>query len=87
MAEKKFEDAIQRLEEIVDKMESGDLSLDESLRYYEEGIKLTRACYKKLTEAEKKIEKLIKKQDGQQKKGFETQALDLFTENGAEGES
>ncbi|MDP8263433.1 MAG: exodeoxyribonuclease VII small subunit [Candidatus Ancaeobacter aquaticus] len=68
MKEIKFEDALQNLETIVGDMEAGELSLDESLKKYEEGIKLSRFCLKKLDEAEKKIEMLQKGLDGKVKK-------------------
>ncbi len=55
-----FEDSLKRLEEIVQKLEEGELSLDESLKLFEEGIEISRACTKKLSDAEKKVEKLIK---------------------------
>lgn len=55
-----FEDSLNRLEQIVQKLEEGELSLDESLKLFEEGIEISRACTKKLSEAEKKVEKLIK---------------------------
>ncbi len=58
--EKSFEEALKRLEEIVQKLEGGDLSLDESLSLFEEGINLSRFCTKKLAQAEKKVEKLLK---------------------------
>lgn len=51
-----FEESLARLEEITGKLESNDLSLDESLRIFEEGIKLSRFCEEKLTEAEQKLE-------------------------------
>jgi len=54
MAEIKFEKAVERLEKIVDELESGSLDLDESLKAYEEGVKLIKLCSKKLNEAEKK---------------------------------
>ncbi len=57
----KFEDALKRLEKIVEKLESGDASLDESLGLYEEGISLFRGCQSKLDEAKKKVEVLTKK--------------------------
>jgi exodeoxyribonuclease VII small subunit len=61
MSEKEnFESALKRLEEIVQKLEEGNLSLDDSLKLFEEGIQLSRFCTKKLSEAEKKVEKLIK---------------------------
>ncbi|MCK4797078.1 MAG: exodeoxyribonuclease VII small subunit [Spirochaetes bacterium] len=51
-----FEHSLLRLEEITQKLESGELSLDESLKIFEEGIKLSRLCEKKLTEAEQKLD-------------------------------
>jgi len=59
----KFEDALKRLEEITDKLETGDLSLEESLKLYQEGIKLKEWCYKYLQEAEGKIYKIIQSND------------------------
>ncbi|PIQ86445.1 MAG: exodeoxyribonuclease VII small subunit [Candidatus Omnitrophica bacterium CG11_big_fil_rev_8_21_14_0_20_45_26] len=52
----KFEKAVANLEKIVEELESGELDLDQALKRYEEGVKLSRACTKKLAEAEKKIE-------------------------------
>lgn len=59
-----FEKALNRLEEIVSQLETGDLSLDESLKIFQEGIELSRFCTKKLTEAEAKVKKLIKTSTG-----------------------
>ena len=56
----RFEDALKRLEEIVAKLEKGDLTLEESLAFYEEGIGLARLCHGKLEEAEGKIALLMK---------------------------
>jgi exodeoxyribonuclease VII small subunit len=78
MSNKSFEKSLERLEEIVAKMESGELSLDEAMGCYEEGIKLSRFCYAKLAEAEKKIEKLVKKEDKEGKERLGTEELDLF---------
>lgn len=64
MAEKKFEDALARLEEIVGQLESGDLPLDLSLKLFEEGIKLSRVCNKRLEEAERRVEVLLKDRSG-----------------------
>ena len=64
MAEMKFEEALKRLEKIVEELENGSLSLDESLEKYEEGIKLSKACSKKLEVARKKVEILLKSEDG-----------------------
>lgn len=61
----KFEDALSRLESIVEKLEGGELSLEESLTAFEEGIRLSRICSKRLEEAERKIEILTKGEDGQ----------------------
>ena len=65
----KFEDALSSLESIVEKLERGELSLEESLAAFEEGIRLSRMCSKQLDEAEKKIEILIKGEDGNLKTG------------------
>ena len=62
MAKDKFEDNLSRLEEIVRKMESGDLSLEDSLKAFEEGIRLSRLCAKKLDEAERRVEVLLKQE-------------------------
>jgi exodeoxyribonuclease VII small subunit len=56
----KFEEAMQRLEDLVDKMESGELPLDEMLKAYEEGAKLAAVCKGQLAAFEKKIEVLTK---------------------------
>jgi exodeoxyribonuclease VII small subunit len=53
-----FEDAFARLDIIVDKLESGDVALEESIALYAEGMKLVQLCSKKLNAAEQKIEKL-----------------------------
>ncbi len=60
MAEKKFEKAMERLEEIVRSLEQGDLPLEESLRVFEEGMKLVTFCSGKLEEAEKKVSLLVR---------------------------
>jgi exodeoxyribonuclease VII small subunit len=62
VAEEKFENSLKRLENIVAKMEKGELSLDESVKLFEEGINLTRALTKQLEEAERKVEILLKDQ-------------------------
>lgn len=64
MSEKTFEQALEDLGNIVASMESGDSTLDESLKNYETGIKLSRFCKKSLDQAEKKVEVLVKKADG-----------------------
>ena len=62
--EQKFEDALKKLEKIVDSLESGDIGLDDSLKKYEEGMKLLKFCTGKLDEVEKKIEVLVKDKSG-----------------------
>jgi exodeoxyribonuclease VII small subunit len=52
----RFEDALKRLEDVVERLEGGEVSLEEALKLYEEGVGLSRLCAKKLDEAEKKIE-------------------------------
>ncbi|MFC1807497.1 exodeoxyribonuclease VII small subunit [Candidatus Omnitrophota bacterium] len=64
MAEQKFEDALRELETIVDNLENGDLNLDEAIKKYEEGMKLSGSCYKKLQEIQKKVEVLVKDSSG-----------------------
>jgi len=60
-----FENALKELEGLVEQMEKGDLSLEESLRHFERGIQLTRTCQQALQEAEQKVEVLLSR-DGQQ---------------------
>ena len=64
VAEQKFEEALQKLETIVKRLEEGNLSLEDSLKAFEEGIRLSRFCSKKLDEAEKKVEILLKDSEG-----------------------
>lgn len=64
MAEKKFESALARLEEIVKELETGDLPLEQSLKLFEEGIKLSRICNKRLEDAERRVEILLKNKNG-----------------------
>lgn len=65
--EHKFEDAIAELEAIVAELEGGELPLDQMMERYEKGVKALELCRKILDEAEKKIEILVKAQDGQLK--------------------
>ena len=64
MAEKKFENAIKELEQIVEQLEDSELSLDDALKLFERGIKLSQLCSAKLDDAEQKVEKLVKGADG-----------------------
>ena len=68
--EKTFEEQIGELEEIVKKLENGDVSLDESLSLFEQGIKLTKGCQKMLDTAEKKVKVLMSNGDEMVEKDF-----------------
>ncbi len=74
--DKSFEEAINQLEKIVTELEEGELSLEEALKMFEEGIELSRFCTHKLTQAEEKVEKLIKTAQGE----FKTVPLDAEDE-------
>ncbi|MCC6277322.1 MAG: exodeoxyribonuclease VII small subunit [Oligoflexia bacterium] len=58
-----FEKSLKRLEEIVHKLEEGELGLEESLKLFEEGVGISRSCNAKLTEAEKKVQVLLSVND------------------------
>ena len=62
--EVEFEVALKKLENIVENLEGGDLSLEAALKHYEEGVKLADICSKRLSEAEKKVEVLLKTSGG-----------------------
>ncbi len=66
-----YEEALKKLEEIVEKMENEEFSLDESLRHFEEGIKITGHCRKLLTEAEFKVEQILQNGELQEYKEAE----------------
>ncbi len=59
-----FEDALKALEGIVTRLESGEANLDESIRLFEEGMRLSAVCQKRLDEADRKIETLLRKPGG-----------------------
>ncbi|MBF0494556.1 MAG: exodeoxyribonuclease VII small subunit [Candidatus Omnitrophica bacterium] len=63
-----FEKSIERLEEIIEELESGEFPLEDSLKKYEEGLKLAQYCKLKLEEARKKVETLAKEKDGKYSK-------------------
>jgi exodeoxyribonuclease VII small subunit len=63
--EPRFEEALAGLERIVQDLEGGDLPLDDALKLFEEGVRLSRLCSSKLDEAEKRIEILMKGADGE----------------------
>lgn len=61
MAKKNFEEALARLEDITQALEDGDLSLEEAMKKFDEGVKLAEFCNAKLAEAQKKVDILLKK--------------------------
>ena len=63
-ANKTFEESMTRLEQIVRAMERGDVSLDESLKLFQEGTELVRACNQMLTDAKLQVEKIMAASDG-----------------------
>ncbi len=79
MAALKFEDAMARLETIVAELEKGDLPLDELLKIFEEGIRLSKSCLKMLDDTERKVEVLIQEKDGKRR-------LRAFTSENGEGD-
>jgi exodeoxyribonuclease VII small subunit len=66
-----FEASMEELEKLVEQMEQGDISLEESLKAFERGIKLTRACQQSLQEAEQKVQILLEKNGQQNLEPFE----------------
>lgn len=64
MALPKFEKSMKRLEEIVEQMEQEELTLDESLKIFEEGVELSKLCHDKLDQVEQKMQTIVKKSDG-----------------------
>lgn len=73
MKEIKFEDAMNELETIANTLEKGDLSLEESVSKFEEGMKLAKQCSSIIEKAEKKITILLKKEDKLEEENFETE--------------
>lgn len=71
-----FEKALEKLETIVEELESGNLSLEESLKKYEEGVNLARVCQTKIDKAKAKIETLVKNDQGL----FEKQSFEIENE-------
>ncbi len=72
-----FEKSLERLEEIVEQLESGEVKLEDAIKIFEEGVDLFKLCSARLNEAEKKIRKLVKTEEG-----FQLELLD--EEDGAE---
>ncbi|MGD0336407.1 MAG: exodeoxyribonuclease VII small subunit [Candidatus Omnitrophota bacterium] len=77
MAEIKFEEALKKLEKIIEELENGELSLDEALKKYQEGIELSRTCNQRLESAKKKIDILVKNKKGE----FELKPFDEETKD------
>jgi exodeoxyribonuclease VII small subunit len=73
--EKTFEKSLDELEKIVAKLEAGDLPLEESLKLFEEGVKLSRNCRERLVNAERRIEMLTS--DGDDLKAVEIDTEDM----------
>ncbi len=80
MAQRSFEKDLERLEQVVKELEEGDLTLDDSLKRFEEGVRLARACEKALAQAEKRIEVLSRDNEGD----LVAEPLDADSEDGEE---
>ena len=63
-SDRKFESALEELEGVIEQLESGDLSLEDSLAAFEKGVGLVKYCNQKLSEVEQKVELLIKDKEG-----------------------
>ena len=70
----KFEDCLQRLEEVVNQLERGEVPLEQALKLFEEGVQLSNSCRKELEEAEGKVEILLKQNGKLQTEPFEISA-------------
>ena len=73
---KGLEQSLKALEALVERLESGDLPLEEALKEFEQGVKLTRACQAILKDAEQKVEILLKKTESAEAEPFEPEAAD-----------
>ena len=71
-----FEKTLQELEKLVEKMESGELSLEESLQCFEKGVALTRSCQKALAEAEQKVQVLLQQEGAESLEDMEPDGND-----------
>jgi len=81
-----FEKSFQQLEKIVQRLESEELPIDESLELFEEGIRLSRFCNQKLEEVEKKIELILADAKGQPRvEAFEPEEIEPDEEGAAKG--
>jgi len=72
-SEENFEELIVKLEDITNKLESDKLSLDESVKLFEDGMKISKKCNEKLEDAEKKITMLLKTENGVKEEDFEVE--------------
>ncbi|HXG66273.1 MAG TPA: exodeoxyribonuclease VII small subunit [Blastocatellia bacterium] len=63
--EKSFEESLKELERIVERLEEGDLPLEESLALFEQGVRLSRLCQKRLDDAEQRVELLLRGENGE----------------------
>ena len=85
--EPSFEEAIERLEQLADELESGELKLEDAIRKYEEGVKLYARCQEILSKAEKKVQMLVRDTAGSLKAvPFEPDATDASDTSAAEAE-
>jgi exodeoxyribonuclease VII small subunit len=64
LSKERFEDTFKKLEAIVNKLENGDLPLEDSMKLFEEGMRLSRICSQRLTEVQKRVDLLLKGEDG-----------------------
>ena len=71
MKKKSFENALEKLESITKELEEGDLSLEDSLKHFDEGVKLAEYCNSKLSDAQRKVEILLKKDDSLEPVAFD----------------
>ena len=76
MAKEKFEDALEKLENIVRDMERGEMPLDSALKSFEEGIRLIRFCSAKLEDTQRRVEQLLEKENSLQIKNFQDEDTD-----------
>jgi len=76
MAKEKFEDALEKLENIVREMEAGEMPLDSALKSFEEGVRLIRFCSAKLDETQRRVEQLLEKENSLQTKKFQDEDTD-----------
>ena len=71
MKKKSFEEGLAKLENITKELEEGDLSLEDSLKHFDEGVKLAEYCNSKLSDAQRKVEILLKKDDSLEPVAFD----------------